>query len=96
MGTQSQWLALSGEFDGVDRHATVVFAHAPENDHAGEHGTHPAHWFVRNDPFAPSWGFYDELVLAPGDTLARRYRVVVADGRWERRDITAYLAEQAW
>ncbi|OON82875.1 PmoA family protein [Streptomyces tsukubensis] len=99
MGTQSPWLALSGEFDGIDGHATVVFAHAPENDHTGENGTHPAHWFVRNDPFAavaPSWAFFDELVLAPGDTLTRRYRVVIADGRPERESIAKYLAAQPW
>ncbi|WP_328580664.1 PmoA family protein [Streptomyces sp. NBC_00370] len=99
MGTQSPWLAFRGEFDGVDGHATVVFAHAPENDHTGEHGAHPAHWFVRNDPFAavaPSWAFYEELVLVPGDTLVRRYRVVVADGQWERGDIASYLAKQTW
>lgn len=99
MGTQSSWLAYSGEFDGRDGHATVIFAHAPENDHAGRTGAHPAHWFVRNDPFAavaPSWAFFDELVLAPGGTLARRYRVVVADGRWTREEIAKHLEGQSW
>ncbi|MEU9975130.1 PmoA family protein [Streptomyces sp. NPDC051014] len=99
MGSQSSWLALSGEHDGADGHATVVFEHAPENDQSGAAGTHPAHWFVRNDPFAgiaPSWAFHDELELAPGDTLRRRYRVVVADGAWERADIAAYLAGHPW
>ncbi|KUN85376.1 PmoA family protein [Streptomyces griseoruber] len=99
MASQSPWLALSGEHDGTDGHATVVFAHAPENDHAGAHGGHPAHWFVRNEPFAgiaPSWAFFDELELAPGDTLARRYRVVVADGAWEREEIAKYLETHPW
>lgn len=98
MGTQSPWLAFSGEFDGVDGHGTVVFEHAPENDHSGE-SQHPAHWFVRNDPFsavAPSWAFFDELVLPPGGTLTRRYRVVIADGRLGREEIVKYLADCPW
>ncbi|MFI1397967.1 DUF6807 family protein [Streptomyces sp. NPDC020681] len=55
----------------------------PENDHLGRNGSHPAHCFVRNDPFAlvaPSWSFFDELVLEPGENLSRRYRVIVATG----------------
>ncbi|MFI0239295.1 PmoA family protein [Streptomyces sp. NPDC016845] len=99
MGTQAPWLAYSAEHDGADGHATLVFEHAPENDHAGERGAHPAHWFVRNDPFAavaPSFAFHDELVLEPGATLTRRYRVVVADGAWERDEIAKYLAEHPW
>ncbi|MER5599654.1 PmoA family protein [Streptomyces sp. NPDC002265] len=99
MGSQSPWLALRGEHDGTDGHATLVFAHAPENDHAGARGTHPAHWFVRNDPFAavaPSWAFHDELALAPGATLTRRYRVVVADGAWAREEIAGYLEAHPW
>ena len=99
MGEQAPWLAYSGEHDGTDGHATLVFAHAPENDHSGAGGAHPAHWFVRNDPFAgaaPSWAFFDELELAPGATLRRRYRVVVADGAWERADIAKYLDAHPW
>lgn len=99
MGSQSSWLALSGEHDGTDGHATVVFEHAPENDQSGADGTHPAHWFVRNDPFAgiaPSWAFHDELELAPGDTLRRRYRVVIANGARERADIAGYLEAHPW
>lgn len=99
MGTQAPWLALTGEHDGADGPATVVIAHAPENDHAGVRGTHPAHWFVRNDPFAgiaPSWAFHDELELAPGDALTRRYRVVVAAGAWRREQIAAYLEAHPW
>ncbi|GHF58260.1 PmoA family protein [Streptomyces griseosporeus] len=99
MGTQAPWLAFTGEHDGTDGHATLVFAHAPENDHTGAGGGHPAHWFVRNDPFAavaPSWAFFEELELAPGDTLTRRYRVVVADGAWEREEIAGYLEAHPW
>lgn len=99
MGEQAPWLAYTGEHDGADGHATLVFAHAPENGHDGTDGAHPAHWFVRNDPFAavaPSLAFHDELELAPGDRLTRRYRVVVADGAWERDEIDKYLLEHPW
>lgn len=99
MGTQSPWLAYVGEHDGRDGHATVVFEHAAANDHAGEKGTHPAHWFVRSDPFAavaPSWAFHEELVLEPGDTLARSYRVTVADGAWDRERVGAHLRGHTW
>lgn len=99
MGTQAPWLAYGGEFDGIDGHGTVVIAHAPENDHAGERGRHPAHWFVRSEPFAamaPSWAFFEELVLPPGETLARRWRVLVADGDWDRERISGTLDGIGW
>ncbi|MBU6535315.1 DUF6807 domain-containing protein [Streptomyces mayonensis] len=99
MGTQAAWLAYVGEHDGRDGHATLVFEHAPSNDHLGEKGTHPAHWFVRSDPFAavaPSWAFHEELVLQPGDTLARSYRVTVADGSWDRARVAAHLEGLTW
>ncbi|WP_175409518.1 PmoA family protein [Streptomyces sp. TRM64462] len=99
MGCQAEWLAYTGEHDGADGHATVVFAHAPENDHTGAAGAHPAHWFVRTEPFAavaPSLAFFDELVLPPGETLARRYRVLIADGAWDRPRIAAHLRALPW
>ncbi|MCL2728471.1 MAG: PmoA family protein [Actinomycetia bacterium] len=99
MGEQAPWLAYSGEHDGRDGHATLVFEHAPGNDHAGEKGTHPAHWFVRTEPFAavaPSFAFHEELVLEPGEALARSYRVHVADGAWDRAAVTAHLERHPW
>ncbi|MFD8730336.1 PmoA family protein [Streptomyces sp. NPDC059611] len=99
MGVQSPWLAYSGEHDERDGHATLVFEHAPGNDHLGEKGTHPAHWFVRNDPFAavaPSWAFHEELVLSPGDTLTRAYRVHIADGAWDQERVSAHLEARPW
>ncbi|GHH84995.1 hypothetical protein GCM10018793_51240 [Streptomyces sulfonofaciens] len=99
MGEQAPWLAYGAEHDGTDGHATLVFEHAPENGHEGDGLNHPAHWFVRNEPFAavaPSPAFFDELELAPGDTLSRRYRIVVAAAAWERTDITGYLRDHPW
>ncbi|MBC9727261.1 hypothetical protein [Streptomyces sp. TRM68367] len=37
-----------------------------------------------------------ERVLPDGDTLRRRCRIVVADGRWDRAAITGYLKEHPW
>lgn len=54
---------------------------------------------VGGDPFAavaPSWAFYEELVLDPGETLSRSYRVVIADGAWDRDRVAAHLTEHAW
>ncbi|MFS0695566.1 PmoA family protein [Streptomyces nitrosporeus] len=99
MGRQAPWLAYCGEHDGVDGHATLVFAHSPENDHTGAGGGHPAHWFVRDSPYAavaPSLAFHEELVLEPGATLTRRYRVLVADGEWDRARVAARLDALAW
>ncbi|MFJ8888350.1 PmoA family protein [Streptomyces sp. NPDC102402] len=99
MGQQAPWLAYSGEHDEADGHATLVFVHSPENDHTGANGQHPAHWFVRNSSFAavaPSFAFNDELVLEPEATLTRRYRVVVADGAWERDRIASVVGGLSW
>lgn len=99
MGTQAAWLAYSGENDGRDGHATVVFEHAPGNGHDGTADNHPAHWFVRSEPFAavaPSWAFSEELVLDPGATLARSYRVTIADGAWDPARVADHLGRLTW
>ncbi|MEV7298542.1 PmoA family protein [Streptomyces clavifer] len=99
MGQQADWLAYTGEHDEVDGHATLVFIHSPGNDHTGAGGAHPAHWFVRSSPFAavaPSLAFHEELALAPGATLTRRYRVLVADGAWDRERITSRIGRLSW
>jgi hypothetical protein len=85
MGETSPWLAYVGRHDEVDRESTLLFLGAP--------GTT---WFVRNDPFAavnPSLAFWDEVTLPPGQTWSLRYRVVVADGAWERDRIESYVKD---
>ncbi|RPK34602.1 PmoA family protein [Streptomyces sp. ADI93-02] len=99
MGRQAPWLAYGGEYDEADGHATLVFVHSPENDHSGAGGAHPAHWFVRDSPYAavaPSFAFHQELVLDPGATLTRRYRVLVADGAWDRERIASAVGGLSW
>ncbi|AKN74057.1 oxidoreductase [Streptomyces sp. PBH53] len=98
MGSQGPWLAFTAEHDEVDGHSTLVFAHAPENlDET--HAIHASHWFVRADPIptvAFSWAFFEEFTLDPGDSFGYRYRVVVADGAWDRDRIAAHLGGLPW
>ncbi|MBC2900260.1 PmoA family protein [Streptomyces cupreus] len=95
MGSQGPWLAFTTEHDDVDAHSTIVFAHAPENLDA----IHESHWFVRSEPFptvAFSWAFFEEFELAPGESLAYRYRVVIADGAWDTERVAAHLEGLPW
>ncbi|GGT26598.1 PmoA family protein [Streptomyces griseoviridis] len=98
MGTQGPWLAFTAEHDEVDAHSTLVFAHAPENLDERT-AIHPSHWFVRAEPVpsvAFSWAFFDEFELAPGKSFGYRYRLLVADGAWDRDRVTAHLAQLPW
>lgn len=105
MGTRSPWIAYSGEHDDVDGHSTLIFAHAPENlaepsaAPDGQHPANPSHWFVRAEPIptvAFSWAFFEEFELSPGESFGYRYRVVFADGEWDRERVGAHLAGLAW
>jgi hypothetical protein len=97
MGTQGPWLAFTTEHDDVDAHSTLVFAHAPENlDPAA---IHESHWFVRSEPIptvAFSWAFFEEFELPPGASFRYRYRVVVADGAWDRDRVGSHLEGLPW
>ncbi|MGI5406312.1 PmoA family protein [Streptomyces chartreusis] len=95
MGSQGPWLAFTTEHDDVDGHSTLVFAHAPENLEA----LHESHWFVRTEPIptvAFSWAFFEEFELPPGESFAYRYRVVFADGAWDRERVAAHLEGMPW
>ncbi|MCX2924704.1 PmoA family protein [Streptomyces sp. NEAU-W12] len=98
MGTQGPWLAFTGEHDETDGHSTLVFAHAPENLDTRA-AIHVSHWFVRSEPIpsvAFSWAFFEEFALPPGESFAYRYRIVVADGAWDRERVAAYLGSLPW
>ncbi|MET7523604.1 PmoA family protein [Streptomyces sp900116325] len=95
MGTQGPWLAFTGEHDDVDGHSTLMFAHAPGNADA----IHASHWFVRAEPIptvAFSWAFFEEFALDAGESFEYRYRVVVADGAWDREQVATRLKGLAW
>ncbi|MFE7583689.1 PmoA family protein [Streptomyces gardneri] len=90
MGEPGEWLAFIGTHDEVDRSTTLLFQDDPDT---------PCQWFVRSEPFPavnPSLAFDKELPLAPGDTLARRYRIVVADGAWDLTRLTRHVEEHPW
>jgi hypothetical protein len=98
MGTQSPWLAFTAEHDDIDAHSTLVFAHAPENLEKAS-AIHESHWFVRSEPIptvAFSWAFFEEFELPPGESFAYRYRVVFADGAWDRERVGAHLEALPW
>jgi len=83
MGRESPWLAYVGRHDEVDRSSTLLFV-----------SEQPTAWFVRTTPFAavnPSIAFDEEVVLPRGETLRLAYRVVVADGAWDRERIEEHL-----
>jgi hypothetical protein len=87
MGRPARWLAYSATHDEVDRSSTLLFFDDP--DQGGE-------WFVRSTPFAavnPSLAFAEERVLLPGGTLRLRYRIVIADGTWDRERLETYAKE---
>lgn len=44
----------------------------------------------------PSLAFYEGLELAAGDTLRRRYRLVVASQAWDSERVTAYREAHPW
>lgn len=98
MGTQGPWLAFTTEHDDIDGHSTLVFAHAPENLDE-QAAIHESHWFVRSEPIptvAFSWAFFEEFELPPGESFAYRYRVVVADGAWDREQVGSHLEGLPW
>ncbi|AYG03785.1 PmoA family protein [Gryllotalpicola protaetiae] len=87
MGQRADWLAFIGKHDLGENSSTMLFDQDPDNADA------PAYWFVRRVPYAvvnPSIAFYDELVLQPGESFSRRYRLTIATGRWDAERIEAY------
>ena len=99
MGASSPWLSYSAEHDEVDGGGTLLFlaGTASVAGPGGERGV-PLRWFVRDVPFpavAPSFAFSEEVVLAPGEALRLRHRLVVADRVWDRAEVEAAAAEHA-
>lgn len=77
MGTRGEWLAYVGRHDDHGRSSTLVFVDDESN------GAEPVKWFVRTSAYAcvcPAPFFDVEIPVEPGESLVRRYAVVVADG----------------
>ena len=82
---------LLGEHDDVDGHATLVFAHAPENDRVGARLAlvRPLRADRRRRPLL---GVLRGVRAAARRHASRyRYRVVVADGAWDAEAIAKQL-----
>lgn len=91
MGRAARWLAYVGQHDEVDRSSTLLFIDHPDNKNT--------QWFVRTSMFAavnPSFAFFDTVELDPGDVLRLRYRVVIANGAWDRAKLESYVETHLW
>jgi hypothetical protein len=92
MGRSADWLALSAQNDELDGGATVL-AIAGRSSAAI-----PLKWFVRSEPFAaiaPSPAFDEEIVTAPGASLALSHRFVFVDHVCDAGELAALGREFA-
>jgi hypothetical protein len=91
MGKSARWLAYVGQHDEVDRTSTMLFVDHPANKNTT--------WFVRSTLFAavnPSFAFFDTVELPPGESLTLRYRLVIANGEWDREHLESYVEAHPW
>jgi Methane oxygenase PmoA len=89
MGERSPWLAFTGQHDDHGRFSTLAFVDAPDN------AERPVKWFAREGIYAvvcPAPFFDEEIAVEGGETLTRRYAVVIADGD-RGRDGSAKLTQ---
>ncbi len=87
MGQTSPWLAYIGQHDETDDYSTLIFVDDSENPR------HPTPWFVRNTTpmVCPYFAFHEEYQMQPGDVLNLNYRIIIADGKWDRERIEAVV-----
>ncbi len=87
MGQTSPWLAYIGQHDETDDFSTLIFVDDAENPR------HPTPWFVRNTTpmVCPYFAFHEEYKQAPGEGLNLNYRIIIADGKWDRERIEAMV-----
>ena len=87
MGQTSLWLAYIGQRDETDDFSTLIFADDNRNTR------HPTPWFVRNNTpmVCPYFAFHEEYKQQPGEMLILNYRIIIADGKWNREQIEAVI-----
>ena len=76
-GRRAEWMGFTGRHDGSGGASTLIAVDDTANPQ------HPPQWFMRTEMFAcmnPAPFFSAEVPFAPGQSLAFRYAVVVADG----------------
>jgi hypothetical protein len=86
MGQRSPWLGFVGRCDGTGDTCTMVFVDRPGN--VG----YPLKWFVRTEPYACvafSFSFDEEVPVKPGETLDLSYKILIADGEWDKAKMAA-------
>ena len=91
MGKPAPWLAYIGLHDGTAEQSTLLFLDQPGNPRF------PNKWFIRNDPYplaSCAFMFDEEYLLEPAAELALSYRVVLANGAWDRARIEGYIQRQ--
>jgi Methane oxygenase PmoA len=84
MGRSAAWLAYIGAHGDSGQRSTLLFVDDPANPR------YPNQWFVRNGDYAGAsfaFMFDEEYALQSQAELALRYRIVIADGAWERERI---------
>ena len=85
MGQSSPWLAYIGQHDGSDDFSTLIWVDDNNNPR------HPTPWFVRNTTpmVCPYFAFHQEYQQQPREVLRLDYRIIIADGKWNRERIEA-------
>ncbi len=88
MGQTSPWLAYIGQHDETDDYSTLIFVDDNRNPR------HPTPWFVRNTTpmVCPYFAFHEEYEQALHETLELNYRIIIADGKWNREQIEAVIS----
>ena len=87
MGQSSPWLAYIGQHDETDDYSTLIFVDDNRNPR------HPTPWFARNSTpmVCPYFAFHDEYEQQAGEVLRLDYRIIIADGKWNRAQIEAAI-----
>ena len=87
MGEKSPWLAYIGQHDGTDDFSTLIFVDDADNPR------HPTPWFARNTTpmVCPYFAFHEEFKLETNESLNLNYRIIIADGKWERARIESMI-----
>ena len=86
-GNPSPWLAYYSRHDGTFHETTLIFIDRPSNPR------YPNKWFVRASPtpvLSYSFMFDEEYELPAGETLSLDYRMVIASGTWDQKQIEPF------
>lgn len=83
-GAKARWIAYCATQES-GRKSTVIL-----RDHV-DNPRYPTPWFVRSTQYpgmSAAFAYSEPYIIAPGDTLDLRYRLIVLSGEWSRDDIS--------